>query len=172
MLQPGWRHRSSSVLCAEKQLPPWKVPARTDHAAEAAILTGASVFAEFLAATGRAAVTPAQILDAVAAFAGLDPALGWAGNLRRRTGERVAIRRGGAAWRYDDIATSDAAWQAASGPCAQGSYEKLVQVTADHLLRADTRPDDTLLWRGDPEDPWPFGALIIGATLEFATPDA
>jgi hypothetical protein len=137
---------------------------------EFAVQTGVSVFTEWLAATGRTPVGPEARLDAVAAFAGLDPALGWAGNLRRRTGPRLAIRRGAMAWSYDRIAASDADWRAAAGERAEGTFRELVRVVADHLLHADTRPDDILVWRGDPADPWPFALLVIGATLVLPPP--
>ena len=143
-----------------------------DALQESAILTGAAVFAEFLTATGLTADTPERRLSAIAAFAELDPALGWAGNLRRRRGLRVAIRRGGRRWTFDDIALHDTCWRDAAGPCAEGDYAALVRSVADHVLCADTRPDDTLVWRGDPADPWPFGALVVGAAIEFRQRDA
>ena len=139
---------------------------------EAEAVAGPAVFAEWLAAFDRRPATPDQRLSAVAGFLGLDPAQGWAGNLRRGKGDRVAIRRGEHAWTYGDIATSEAAWSAAAGPLADGGYDALRRIAADHLLRADTRPDDILIWGGDPADPWPFGALLFGATVVFRPPAA
>jgi hypothetical protein len=38
-------------------------------------------------------------------------------------------------------------------------------LAASHLLDADTRPDTLLLWDGDPDEPWPLGAWLVGATV-------
>ena len=135
--------------------------------AEAHSVSGPAVFAEWLAAHGRDPRTPAARLEAVAAFAGLEPSLGWSGNLRRDTSRRLAIRRGAWAWTFAELASDDHAWREAAGLRAEGTYDALVRAVADHLLCADTRPDDILVWRGDPADPWPFGALYIGAALDL-----
>jgi hypothetical protein len=134
-------------------------------AREAASVSGPAVFAEWLAAHALHPSTPTQRLAALARFTGLDPALGWGGNLRRGHTTRIAVRRGETAWTYRQLAENEAAWRIAAGPRADGDYDELVRVVADHILCADTRPDDTLYWSGDPLDPWPWGALAIGATL-------
>ena len=132
---------------------------------EAEAVAGPAVFAEWLAAQGVAPRTTAERLAAIGAFAGLEPRLGWAGNLRRRTSYRIAIRRGARAWSYRALATDEASWREAAGARAHGHFEELLRAVADHVLCADTRPDDTLSWHGDPTDPWPYGALVVGATL-------
>ncbi len=121
--------------------------------------------------------TPEAGLAAVQNFAGLEPALGWAGNLRRRTGPREALVRIDAdgirrAWSFDAIRLDETLWHAAAGRHAYGTYQSLLRVTADHLLFAETRPADTLTWRGDPDDPWPWGALAVGARLVLLEPRA
>ncbi len=130
-------------------------------------MSGSAIFAEWLAAHDREPRGPAERLAAVADFAGLSPRLGWAGNLRQSRSPRIAIRRDPLAWTFADLSTDNATWRKASGSRAEGTYDELVRAVADHLLCADTRPDDTLIWGGDPEDPWPFGALYIGAALDF-----
>lgn len=137
---------------------------------EAAAVSGPAIFAEWLIAHELMPGNLDQQLLAIEAFAGLEPRLGWAGNLRRRRSDRVAIRRGRRVWTFRHIGDSEAEWRLAAGPCADGSYAILLRMVADHLLAADTRPDDTLTWRGDPADPWPFGALFIGATLVIRPP--
>ena len=132
-------------------------------------------FIEWLRATGRApdagpddVATWQADLDAMAAFGGLQRADGWAGNLRRHRGRREAVVRLTPArrvWTRDALADSDAAWAAAAGAVAEQPWAALVRIVASHLLDAETRPDDRLLWGGDPGDPWPWGALAVGATL-------
>ena len=46
-----------------------------------------------------------------------------------------------------------------------GTWPDLLATVVWHLMAAETRPDDRLLWAGDPTDPLPFGALACGATL-------
>jgi len=134
------------------------------------------VFLEWLRATGREPDATSQHVstwradaDAMAAFAGLRRADGWAGNLRRWHGAREAVVRlhpaPRRAWSRDALAGSEAAWAAAAAAMAEQPWEVLVRVVASHLLDAETRPDDRLLWGGDPGEPWPWGALAIGATL-------
>jgi hypothetical protein len=141
-----------------------------------------TVFVEWLRATARLpdadpdAVTRWMALDdalfaeAIAAFAGLDAAAGNAANRLRYAGPREALvlRRGGSrqSWSRDalrqnrpppptDLATT----------LSGGTWKDLVATVAWHLLEAETRPDDRLLWAGDPTDALPFGALACGATL-------
>ena len=143
---------------------------------EAAATGNRAIFMEWLRATGREPdAMPGHVAiwradaDTMAAFAGLRRASGWAGNLRRFQGTREAVvhlrpepRR---AWSRDALAGSDAAWAAAAGAMAEQPWEVLVRVAASHLLDAETRPDDRLMWGGDHHEPWPWGALAVGATL-------
>jgi hypothetical protein len=113
---------------------------------------------------------PGPGLDAVARFAGLRPELGWGWNLRRHTGDREAVVRVEPSgerrrWSFDAIRLDETLWREAARQHACGSYQTLLRVTADHLLFAETRPADTLTWHGDPDDPWPWGALSVGARL-------
>lgn len=150
---------------------PWRRPWRPADEAEATSNRG--VFIEWLRATGRQPdAGPADVagwrsdLDAMARFSGLRPDAGWAGNLRCNRGGREAVVHLGPrrAWSRDAL-LDDAAWAEAAGAMADQPWETLVRVVASHLLDAETRPDDRLLWGGDPRDPWPWGALAIGATL-------
>ncbi len=148
---------------------PWR------PADEAEATSNRGVFIEWLHATGREPEAgPDDVpawqsdLDAMAEFGGLRRNAGWAGNLRRHRGRREAVVRlapSRRAWSRDALADSDAAWQQAAGTASEQPWENLVRIVASHLLDAETRPDDRLLWGGDPCDPWPWGALAIGATL-------
>ena len=141
---------------------------------EAEAVSNRGVFIEWLRATGRQPdAEPCDVpewrsdIDSMVEFIGLNPGAGWAGNLRRSRGGREALVRLAPrrAWSRDALAGDDAAWAQAAGVLAEQPWDTLVRVVASHLLDADTRPDDRLLWGGDPYDPWPWGALAIGATL-------
>jgi hypothetical protein len=75
--------------------------------------------------------------------------------------EAVARHRGGVrdSWTYDALAPWIAAALDGADPIALAVF---------HLLERNTRPDDRLLWMGDPADPLPLGALFIGATVILA----
>lgn len=106
--------------------------------------------------------------DAIADFAGLDPSWGVRANLLRHTGAREAfvqcvdgIRQ---AWSRDALRLGPLP------PPVQAALDAMdwtvfVRHLADHILVADTRPDDSLVWTGAPSDPWPYAALAIGATV-------
>lgn len=145
-------------------------------ASEAAATGNRGIFIEWLRATGREPeALPEHVAiwqaDAgtIAAFAGLRRASSWAGSLRRFRGTREAVVRlqpaARKAWSRDALAGSDAAWAEAAGAMAEQPWEVLLRVVASHLLDAETRPDDRLMWAGDPHEVWPWGALAIGATL-------
>jgi hypothetical protein len=101
--------------------------------------------------------------------AGLDAALcrfmGWtAGPAPARADgkEALVLHRGGRiAWRYDGL--PGWALERLSGRAALAALRF-------HLFDAGTRPDDRLLWLGDPQDPLPLGALYLGATVILADP--
>ncbi len=148
---------------------------------EAEATSNRGVFIEWLRASGRQEdAGPDDVaawrrdLDCLAQFAGLCPEAGWAGNLRRPRGKcealvRLAPRR---SWSRDVLADSADVWAQAAGAMAQRPWDTLVRVVASHLFDAETRPDDRLLWGGDPGDPWPWGALAIGATLILSGDEA
>ena len=154
----------------------WQPP---DEATAASTL---AVFVEWLRATARlpdadpatirqwSARDAAAFAAAIAAFAGLDPRAGNAANRLRHAGpqEALVLRRGGVrqSWSRDALRQNlpplPADLAAALG---SGTWHDLVQTAAWHLLRLNTRPDDRLLWAGDPTDARPLGALICGATI-------
>jgi hypothetical protein len=155
---------------------PWFPP---DEPTAAGTLT---VFVEWLRATARLpdadpdavrdwmARDDAAFADAIAAFAGLDPAAGNAANRLRYTGPREALvlRRGGLRQSW----SRDALWQNLpplpadlAAALRAGTWQDLIATVAWHLLEAETRPDDRLLWAGDPTDPLAFGALACGAAI-------
>jgi hypothetical protein len=47
----------------------------------------------------------------------------------------------------------------------------LARLAADHLFGLEIRPRDRMLWIGDPDDPWPLGVWLVGATLLLTDPD-
>ena len=158
---------------------PWR------PAAEAEAVATLSVFVEWLRATGpMAQATPARMRDwqaadpdaflaHVAAFAGLDAARGVRCNLLRHDGTREALvlhdatgaQRG---WSRDDV-RQGRDLPAPVGAALDGmAWRDLLRLAADHLLIAGTRPDDRLVWAGDPAAPWPYGAWIVGAVVVLA----
>jgi hypothetical protein len=52
-----------------------------------------------------------------------------------------------------------------AGAIAKLDWLGLLRLAAGHLFGRDTRPDDRLLWPGDPADPWPYGAWLVGAAV-------
>jgi hypothetical protein len=54
------------------------------------------------------------------------------------------------------------------GMLAALTTENLSTLAASHLLDADTAPDDCLVWAGDPAEPWPLGAWLLGASVMLA----
>jgi hypothetical protein len=149
---------------------------------EATAASTLAVFVEWLRATARlpdanpdairqwAARDEAAFAAAIAAFAGLDPAAGNAANRLRYAGPREALvlRRGGVrqSWSRDALRQGAPPLPAdLAGALGSGTWHDLLASAAFHLLHANTRPDDRLLWAGDPTDPWPLGALICGAAI-------
>jgi hypothetical protein len=127
-------------------------------------------FIEWLRAGGRREdADPAAVLAWVAGrSADFDAAvvgfMGWrhpGPHFPRSLGEAVVLHRHGRrqTWAYgalpscivDRLRLADA-----------------VGLAAFHLFHCGTRPDDRLLWMGDPADPLPLGALYLGATVILA----
>ncbi len=143
------------------------------------------MFVEWLRATGRLvqasperirdreAADPAAFLADVAAFAGLDPARGVRGALLRHAGSREALvvcdssgmRR---AWSRDAVREGRELPPFVAAALDGATWPDFLRVAADHLLRAGTRPDDRLVWTGDPSALWPYGAWIVGASVVLA----
>jgi hypothetical protein len=96
---------------------------------------------------------PDAFAAALAGFAGLDPGRGYGGNLLHACRPRDALVQ---------------PVPQAIIPALRGDWAGLIALTADHLLVADTRPDDRLQWPGDPADPWPYGAWLVGAVVVLA----
>jgi hypothetical protein len=112
---------------------------------------------------------PDAFADVLADFAGLDTAAGWRANLLRWTGPREAlvVRHRGAcrAWTRDALRAAQDLPAPVAEILARTDVAGLLALAASHLLDAETRPDDRLLWTGDPADPWPYGAWLVGATV-------
>ena len=47
----------------------------------------------------------------------------------------------------------------------QADWPTLLASVAAHLLDAEIRPDDRVLWTDRSDNPWALGALAVGATL-------
>jgi hypothetical protein len=154
---------------------------------EAESVGGMAVFVEWLRATGRmTGATPKAVRHwrdadrgamrgAIAAFAGLDEADGVRASLLRHDGRRVALMARDAAgeqrrWTYADLRSAGDLPPAVATMLAGLTWPALMDLAADHLLFAGTRPDDTVRWTGDPAAPWPYGAWIVGATVLLAAP--
>ncbi|MBU6497897.1 MAG: hypothetical protein KGJ41_12095 [Rhodospirillales bacterium] len=146
---------------------------------EATAASNLMVFIEWLRASGLLpeadpaevaawrARAPDAFAAAIAGFAGLDTQ----GSVRdavRRAGGTLVLHRGGRrrVWRAGamppDIAMS----------LELPGWDVVLELVADHLLRAETRPDHRLLWDADQTDPWPLAALLVGATVILAEPGA
>ena len=115
--------------------------------------SNAAAFIEFARATGAADLTPAEIQPfkaenpaefraLLAALAGLDPTA--------------------------DLATQLAPYK--SNAAMRASWDGLLESFAHYLLVEELRPDDTLIWTGAPDDPYPLGALLIGAHILLPLP--
>jgi len=117
---------------------------------------------------------PAAFAAALAEFAGLDPGLGWRANLLCFGGlrEALVIRRDGTrrVWTRDDLRAARDLPAPVASILARTDPEGLLALAASHLLDAETRPDDRLLWTGDAADPWPYGAWLVGATVILGSP--
>jgi hypothetical protein len=154
---------------------PWHPP---DEATAASTL---AVLVEWLRATARlpnadpdtAREWAARNAAGFAAFAGLDQAAGNAANRTRHAGpqEALVLRRDGLrrSWSRDALKENKPPFpQHIAAALNSGTWHDLVSSAAWHLLHEKTRPDDRLLWDGDPADPWALGALTCGATLILA----
>jgi hypothetical protein len=122
---------------------------------------------------------PASFHAAVAAFAGLDQALGVLGNRLRYAGPREALvlrrRAVRLAWSRDALRLLRGVSPVAGTPTAPplptdiagtlgtGTWEELVAEAAFHLLHTNTRPDDRVLCALATS--CAFGVLTVGATL-------
>jgi hypothetical protein len=148
----------------------------TDEATAAGNL---AVFVEWCRATGRqpdasparvrhwALADPDAFYDAVGEMAGLCRERGVARNLLRNAGADEALvllaRSGRLAWSRDQLRADLPSGLAATLQSLR--WQDFLAVVADHLLAMQTRPSDRLLWTGNPDDPWPLGALLTGATV-------
>ncbi|PWT92865.1 MAG: hypothetical protein C5B56_01655 [Proteobacteria bacterium] len=150
----------------------------TRNADETEVTSNLAAFLLWLDATGRevsnadalrhwAGEDRAGFRRAVEAFAGLDPKHGPEGALTRFDGQRVAlVIRANASREVWSRQSLRAGLPAAVRWRLQGAtWDDLLDWTADHLFAAETRPDDVLVWDGPGDDPWPLGALAVGATL-------
>jgi hypothetical protein len=150
----------------------------TCNAGEVEVSSNLAAFLLWLEATGRGLKTAeavrrwagedrAAFRRAVQDFAGLNPEQGIDGALTCLDGERVALVIRTAASR--EVWTRHSLRAGLPMPlrqCLHGAtWNDLLDWTADHLFAAETRPDDVLVWDGPVNDPWPLGALVVGAAL-------
>jgi hypothetical protein len=148
---------------------------------EATAASTLAVLVEWLRATARlpdadpdtARAWAARDAAGFAAFAGLHQAAGNAANRTRHAGpqEALVLRRDGnrQSWSRDALKEKQPPLPPdIAAALHSGTWHHLVASAAWHLLHAETRPDDRLLWDGDPADPWALGALTCGATLILA----
>ena len=129
--------------------------------------SGLGTFVEFLRGTGR--MPDANPGSALAWAAGrsqnFDAAMGdfmgWP-PVRiapfREKREAVVMFRDGQrqSWQYEALPAEIITCLSSADPIALAVF---------HVLHHNTRPDDRLLWLGDPSDPLPLGGLYVGATV-------
>lgn len=117
---------------------------------------------------------PAASRQAVAAFAGLRPEAGFAGNLLRYRGNRIALRVWSASGAYRswtrDALRGGGLPAGVAAVLSGGTWDDLTRLAASHLLVAGTRPDDTVQWLGAADAPWPLGAWLAGAGVVLGGP--
>ena len=130
--------------------PKWR-PANAQEAT-----SNVAAFIEFARAMGLADLEPAEIARfqaekptkfraLVASFAGLDP--------------------------NSDLATVLAPYKSNPAMRVHASWDRLLDSFAHYLLVEELRPDDRMVWDGAPDDPWPLGALLTGARVDFNSPE-
>jgi hypothetical protein len=154
-------------------------------ASEAEAVSTPAVFLEWLRAVrgvaldGVAALAawrreaPAAFDAAMSDFVGLPCDAGVCAALLRGLGPRTALvlfEAGGDSQNLTraELLASDTLPEPVEKMLAALTPADLPALAASHLLDADTRPDTRLLWAGDPADPWPLGAWLVGAALLLA----
>jgi hypothetical protein len=109
---------------------------------------------------------PAAFADAIADFAGLTGHASKREALLRGNPTRAALivtdDGGRTVWSRGDLLAT-APWPAWLEAALMNA--DLVALAAFHLLDAGTAPDDCVPWSGDPADPWPLGAWLVGASV-------
>jgi hypothetical protein len=105
---------------------------------------------------------PGAFADAIADFAGLTGDGGPRDALLRGNPSRAALIVDGAVWSRGALLAAAAmpAWLDAAL-----EHVDLVALAAFHLLDAGTAPDDCVPWDGDPGNPSPLGAWLVGASV-------
>jgi hypothetical protein len=129
--------------------PKWR-PANPQEAT-----SNVAAFIEFARATGLADLEPAEI----AGFQAENPA-----RFRALLARFVGLDPG------SDLAALLAPYKSNPAMRARASWDGLLDSFAHYLLVEELRPDDTLAWDGAPDDPWPLGALLTGARVDFNSP--
>lgn len=115
---------------------------------------------------------PAAFAAAISRFAGLDP-LPRGGDgaeqvraaLLRGSDEREALVIGGRVWFRAELRDATPVPEPVAIMASSLQPADLPALVASHLLDAGTCPDTRLHWAGDPAEPWPLGAWLLGATL-------
>ena len=115
---------------------------------------------------------PAAFAAAISHFAGLDPLPRWgdgAGPVRdvllRGFDEREALVIGDRVWSRAALRQATPVPEPVAIMLSSLTPADLPALAASHLLDTGTCPDTRLCWAGDPAEPWPLGAWLVGATL-------
>jgi len=114
---------------------------------------------------------PADFAAAIADFVGLDGAADVRQTLLRGHDAREALILHGNSWQRAELRTAPALPAEVATMLAALTQADLPALAASHLLDADTRPDTLLHWGGDPAEPWPLGAWLVGATVVLGSAD-
>jgi len=154
---------------------PWR------PASEAEAVSGTAVFLEWLAATRGVALAgpdalagwrrraPEAFAAAMAAFVGLHEHTRVREALLRGHGARVALV-GERVWTRAELLSREPAPHRLDQAWAALTPADLPSLAARHLLELGTAPDDRVTWSGDPADPWPLGAWLVGAAVVVRPP--
>jgi hypothetical protein len=85
--------------------------------------------------------------------------------LLRGHAARIALIDKTRSWSRGDLLHAEALPSPVPTMLAALTPADLPALAASHLLDHDARPDTRLAWAGDPAEPWPLGAWIVGAAV-------
>lgn len=159
--------------------PPWRPASEAEAAGAPAVLLEWLRTVHGMALAGPAALAawrcaePAAFAAAMSAFACLDATTSVRDALLRGHGDRTALKLVDTAgvcrvWSRAELLLADPLPPPITHMLAALTQADLPALVASHLLDAGTAPDDRLVWAGDPAEPWPLGAWLVGATVVLA----
>jgi hypothetical protein len=166
MADPAWRPRSEAeAVGAQAVFLEWLA------AVHGIVLAGPAALA------GWRRDAPAAFAAAISAFAGLDMQAPVRETLLRGHAGRPALVLIGDDGKPDTWSRAEALGGKAlpdvvANMLAALAPADLPALAASHLLDAGTAPDDCLVWAGDPAEPWPLGAWLVGASVMLGSSDA